>query len=128
MYDRQLLQEKLIQIDEALQRIRRHSSSMKTVDDYLDSDHGLDMLDSIAMMLIAIGENFKKIDHETKGTLLCEYPDINWGGVKGIRDVLSHQYFNIDAEVIFNLCNKDLPNLIQTVQTMLHNTKQQSDS
>ena len=128
MYDRQLLHEKLIQIDEALQRIRRRSSSMKTVDDYLDSDHGLDMLDSIAMMLIAIGENFKKIDHETKGTLLCEYPEINWAGVKGIRDVLSHQYFNIDAEVIFNLCNKDLPNLIQAVQTMLHNTKQHSDS
>jgi len=128
MYDRQLLQEKLIQIDEALQRIQRRCSSMKTVDDYLDSDYGLDMLDSIAMILIAISENFKKIDHETKGTLLCEYPNINWTGVKGIRDVLSHQYFNIDAEVIFNLCNKDLPHLIQTVQTMLHNIKHHSNS
>lgn len=38
------------------------------------------------MMLIAVGENFKKIDKETDGNLLNDYPNINWTGVKGIRD------------------------------------------
>ncbi|MBW1759325.1 MAG: hypothetical protein JRI88_03225 [Deltaproteobacteria bacterium] len=57
MYDKTLLLEKLQQIDEALGRIERRSSSIKTADDFLDSDMGLDMLDAIAMMLIVIGEN-----------------------------------------------------------------------
>jgi hypothetical protein len=62
MLDKLLLQENLQQIDEALNRIGRRFSSISTVDDFLDSDYGLDMLDSIAMMLIAVGENFKGID------------------------------------------------------------------
>ena len=59
------------------------------------------MVDGIAMMLIAIGENFKAIDTETERKFLTQhFPDIHWPGVKGVRNVLSHQYFNIDTEDI----------------------------
>lgn len=118
MFDKLLLIEKLTQIDDALNRIERRFSSIKTVDHFLDSEQGLDMLDSIAMMLIAVGENFKKIDKDTDGKLLVRYPNINWSGVKGIRDVLSHQYFNIDAEEIFRICSRDLPDLHNAVKDM----------
>ncbi|MBZ4220094.1 MAG: hypothetical protein LAC69_07950 [Chlorobium sp.] len=84
MYNKIQLFEKLVQIEHALVTIERRFSSIKTADDFLDSDQGMDMLDGIAMMLIAIGENFKKIDSQTKGTLFEEYPDINWSGVKGL--------------------------------------------
>lgn len=76
MFDKHLLIEKLTQIDDALNRIERRFSSIKTVDHFLDSEQGLDMLDSIAMMLIAVGENFKKIDKDTDGKLLVRYPNI----------------------------------------------------
>lgn len=118
MFDKLLLIEKLTQIDDALNRIERRFSSIKTVDHFLDSEQGLDMLDSIAMMLIAVGENFKKIDKDTDGKLLVRCPNINWSGVKGIRDVLSHQYFNIDAEEIFRICSRDLPDLHNAVKDM----------
>lgn len=118
MFDKLLLIEKLTQIDDALNRIERRFSSIKTVDHFLDSEQGLDMLDSIAMMLIAVGENFKKIDKDTDGKFLIRYPNINWSGVKGIRDVLSHQYFNIDAEEIFRICSHDLPDLHNAVKDM----------
>ncbi|MBW2099900.1 MAG: DUF86 domain-containing protein [Deltaproteobacteria bacterium] len=119
MYDKTLLLEKLQQIDEALGRIERRSSSIKTADDFLDSDMGLDMLDAIAMMLIAIGENFKKIDAETDGRLLGRYPHIHWSGVKGVRDVLSHQYFNINAEEIFRICTREIKPLREAVRQMI---------
>ncbi len=121
MYDKHLLLEKLSQIDNALERVKRRFSSIKTVDQFLDSEQGLDMLDSIAMMLIAVGENFKKIDTDTEGKLFMRYQHINWSGVKGIRDVLSHQYFNIDAEEIFRICSHDLPNLHHAVKDMIKN-------
>ncbi len=119
MYDQTLLLEKLQQIDEALGRIERRSSSIKTADDFLDSDMGLDMLDAIAMMLVAIGENFKKIDVETEGALLGRYPHIHWSGVKGVRDVLSHQYFNINAEEIFRICTREIKPLRDAVRQMI---------
>ena len=123
MHDKQLLREKLLQINDALSKIERRFSSISTVDEFLDSEHGLDMLDSIAMMLIAVGENFKKIDNETEGKLLGDYPEINWTGVKGIRDVLSHHYFNLDAEVIFQVCKKDIPDLHNAVQDMIQKSE-----
>ncbi len=91
MYDVALLLEKLEQIDEALAKIKRRFVSIDSSDDFLDSDRGQDMLDGIAMMLIAVGENFKTIDKETEGKLLAHYPNIHWHGVKGVRDVLAHQ-------------------------------------
>jgi uncharacterized protein with HEPN domain len=75
------------------------------------------------MMLIAIGEVFKKIDKMTKGTFLIHYPEIDWSGVKGIRDVLSHDYFNIDGEEIFSICSKDIPVLSEIVIKMLKDSK-----
>ena len=119
MYDETLLLEKLEQIGEALAKIKRRFANINSPDDFLDSDQGLDMLDGIAMMLIAIGENFKKIDKETEGKLLAHYPTIHWQGIKGVRDILSHQYFNIDSEEVFYICDRDLQPLRNAVREMI---------
>jgi|UniRef100_Q3ANS8 uncharacterized protein with HEPN domain len=119
MYDTTLLLEKLEQIDLAIEKIKRRFTTIKRPDDFLDSEQGIDMLDAIAMMLIAIGENFKIIDKATNGSLFVPYPHINWAGVKGLRDILSHQYFNIDAEEIFEICQKHLDDLHEVVKHMM---------
>ncbi len=119
MYDKIPLLEKLLQVEKALVTIERRFSSITTADDFLDSDQGMDMLDGIAMMLIAVGENFKKIDTHSEGALLAEYPDINWSGIKGLRDILAHQYFNIDAEQIFQICSDNLGDLHRAVNQMI---------
>ena len=62
MYDQELLGEKLHQISDALAKIARRFETIQSADDFLDSEHGQDMLDSICMMLIAVGENFKSIE------------------------------------------------------------------
>jgi len=119
MYDRDLLIEKLEQINDALDRVRRRSERINSSDDFLDTPEGLDKLDAICMMLIAVGEIFKKIDTETGGELLAGYSEIDWKGVKGVRDVLSHNYFNIDAEEIYFICKNNLMPLQQVVKSML---------
>jgi uncharacterized protein with HEPN domain len=76
-------------------------------------------LDAIAMLLIAIGESFKKIDKETKGKFLEKYPDIDWKGIIGVRNVLAHDYFDIDVEQIHKICYRDIPQLKKTLEHML---------
>jgi len=120
MYDKTLLKERLTQILKALLKIQRRSSQIHSPADFLHDDKGEDMLDSIAMMLVAIGDHFKRIDKETGGSLLSRYPQIDWQGVKGIRDILAHHYFNIDPDIIFNICRDKLPALIDTVRVMLN--------
>lgn len=115
MSDRTTIYEKLIQIHDALQRIERRFARISTPDDFLDTEVGQDMLDAISMMLVAIGENLKWLDRETNGKLFEPYPNINWHGAKGLRDVLAHRYFDIDAEAVFSLCQRQIPDLKQAI-------------
>ena len=119
MPDMSLIRERLLQIEESLNRIQRRSSNIKSPEDFTANEDNLDKLDAIAMMLIAIGESFRKIDFETDGQWLEKYPEIDWRGVIGIRNVLAHDYFDIDAEQIFKICQRDIPQLLDTVQRML---------
>ena len=71
------------------------------------------------MLLITIVESLKNLDKVTNGELLPEYPEIEWKKVKGLRDIISHQYFDVNAEAIFDVCKEKLPDLIRVVKMML---------
>ncbi len=55
----------------------------------------------------------------TNRSLLFNYPDIDWKGVKGVRDIISHHYFDLDAEEIYEICRTHIPLLHQTVKQMI---------
>jgi len=97
--------------------------TIETSDDFFDDANGLEKLDSISMRLIVIGEGFKNIDKLTDNKLLNKYPYIDWNGVKGVRDVLSHHYFQIDAEIIFDICEHHLLELLDVVEKIIIEVK-----
>jgi len=68
------------------------------------------------MKLIAVGESLKNIDKITHQTLLVTYPNIEWKKIKGIRDILSHHYFDLDANVIFEICTEHISDLLSTLK------------
>jgi len=118
MHNVDLLKEILKQIHEALLRVQRRFTGINSPEDFY-TEAGTDKLDAITMMLITIGESFKKIDKETDRQFLTRYPQIDWKGVKGIRNILVHDYFNIDAEEIFDVCQNDIPSLLEVVEKMI---------
>jgi len=75
------------------------------------------------MQLIAIGESLKNIDKITDKKLLEKYPQVDWRGVKGIRDIISHHYFDLDAEEIYFVCDTKLDTLIKTIEKILKDLK-----
>jgi uncharacterized protein with HEPN domain len=123
MYDKTLLRDKLEQINEAMARIEKRFSAIASPSDFIATEPNQDKLDAIAMVLIAIGESFKKIDKETGGEFLKNYPDIDWKGVIGVRHVLAHDYFDIDVEEIYKICKHDIPHLRKTIAHMLEVTR-----
>jgi uncharacterized protein with HEPN domain len=72
------------------------------------------------MQLIAVGESVKNLDKVTQGKLLSQYPSIEWKRVMGMRDVISHHYFDLDAEVVYTVCTEHIQVLAEVVQQMLH--------
>ena len=126
MYDNDLIRAILGQIYEAAGRIKRRFSTVQRPDDFLADNDGLDRLDAICMMLIAIGESLKHLDKITDGKLLSMYPEVDWKGAKGARDIISHHYFDLNAEAVFGICQDDIPGLIATVERMIKEMDQGS--
>ena len=121
MFDIELAREILSQILTAANRVEKRSAGMNKPDDFLGSEESLDKLDAICMMLIAIGENLKNLDKITGGTLLPQYPEVDWKGAKGMRDIISHHYFDLNAEVVFTICKERIPGLVTTIKRMKDN-------
>ena len=58
--------------------------------------------------MINIGEALKQIDKLTESKLLENYPGIDWKKAKGMRDIITHHYFDIDAETVFVVCSEHI--------------------
>ncbi len=119
MHDSQLVKEILNQVFQAINRILKRFETVTSPDFFSVSEEGREKLDSICMQLIAIGESIKNLDKITEGKLFSQYPNIEWKKVKGIRDVISHHYFDVDNEIVYNVCKVHIPLLLKTVKKML---------
>lgn len=119
MLDRELLLADLTNIVWALEQISKRFQPIQSSADFLKDDTGLEKLDSICMQLINIGEVLKQIDKLTDSQLLLKYPDIDWKKAKGMRDIITHHYFDIDAETIYTVCREHLPAMKATMAKIL---------
>ena len=124
MYDKELVDYILNQILEATGKIIQRFEHITNASEFTGSPFGMEKLDSICMQLIAIGESLKNIDKITNRELLCQYPNIDWKGAKGIRDIIMHQYFDIDADDFFLVCKKHIPPLAQTIKKIIFEINQ----
>jgi uncharacterized protein with HEPN domain len=62
-----------------------------------------------------LGEVARSIPQEFKQT----YPDIPWAQISKMRNVLIHIYFGIDQEIIWEIVQRDLPDLKAQVDSIL---------
>ena len=100
----------LLDIQSAIERLQERTERIHDVDDFLGSSEGMILLDASCMLLIAIGESLKNLDKVTDGKLLPTYPSIPWKQVKGMRDIISHHYFDVDpAQVLWIITNEINP-------------------
>ena len=119
MSDNEMLMEVLLQTLDAIKRIIKRFEPVESASFFTDTTDGIEKLDGICMLLIAVGESLKNIDKITGKTLLPRYPEIDWKGAKGMRDIISHHYFDIDAEEIFWVCENNLPPLAETMEKII---------
>ena len=118
MYDKELVLDILEQIIEAIEIVQERCTFATCEDDFLDTKEGQEKLDSICMKLIAVGESLKNIDKITDKKLLKQYSEIEWKKIKGIRDFISHHYFDLDAEVIFGICQNNIDDLLKVLKNI----------
>ena len=107
----------------AIERVEERTKDIQTIDDFLCSSSGMVLLDATCMLLIAIGESLKNLDKTTDGKLLPTYPSIPWKNVKGMRDIIAHHYFDVDAAQILWIVNNEIGPLKTAIQFFIDELK-----
>ena len=102
----------------ALERIESKARPLLANPALLDCEEGQDLLDVICMQFLAAGEALKRLEKLHPGLLTTNYPNIDWKGAMGFRDVIAHQYFDLDSEQVLLICQEALPGVLESIRAL----------
>jgi uncharacterized protein with HEPN domain len=86
--------------------------------------HGVDLarfveddktFDAVVRNLEIIGEAAKHIPLEVQ----TRYPGVEWRSIAGLRDIVAHEYFGIDEDILWDIVVNQVPHLLEQVQEIL---------
>ena len=76
----------------------------KSKEDFMESSA---LQDSVIRRIEIIGEAIKNLPEAVKK----QHTDVPWKNIAGMRDILIHEYFGVDLDLIFEVVRKDIPEL-----------------
>ncbi len=95
--------------------------AMTEIESYL-KDADFDSFLSNSMMRFAsikqleiIGEASNHISVETKG----QFETVEWSQIVGMRNIFVHEYFGVDTSIVWEIIQKDLPELRRKIEKIL---------
>lgn len=71
--------------------------------------------DAVIRNLEVIGEAIKKVPDGIR----VKHPQIDWKKIGALRDILIHEYFGIDVEIVWDIVQNKLPVLKSQIQQLL---------
>lgn len=119
MSDNQLtIRDRLEDILESINLIQEWSEGRKTVQDFMGSSTGVMAFNACVMRFQVIGEHVGKL-LKNENNPLDAYPQISWQAIYGLRNIISHEYANIDEDIIVSVVNDDLAPLKDAIVELL---------
>jgi uncharacterized protein with HEPN domain len=97
---------------ESIEKIREYTFNFDNADQFYSDNLAFD---AVLMNFVIIGEMVDKISTKLQNL----HPEIEWGKIKGFRNLVAHDYFGIDAEEVWQIINQDLPVLYQQASKIL---------
>ena len=94
--------------------------SARAIEDFLQERRYEDFLTD-RMLRNAIERNLEVIDEAARhlsADIRIEHQDIPWSSIIGLRNVIAHEYGEIEYEKIWIVCTRRLPLLIEQLESM----------
>jgi uncharacterized protein with HEPN domain len=90
----------------------------------LDYAEGMDLLEfkQSCITVDAVVRNFEIIGEASKSLpdhIKEKYPEIPWEKMYGLRNLISHEYFGVDYEMIWEIIISDLPQNLLDLKEIL---------
>ena len=74
--------------------------------------------------LQVLAESSQRVSEQLKS----EHPEIDWRGMAGLRNVLVHDYLRIDLDIVWNVIERDLPDLKTKTDAILQTLRERSEN
>jgi uncharacterized protein with HEPN domain len=97
---------------EAIDRIDRYTAGL-TRDAFIANEM---VLDAVLRNLAVLAEAAGHIPSEVQRRL----PEVPWAAICGARNVMVHEYFAVDEDVIWDTITRDLPPLVPALRRLLN--------
>ena len=49
----------------------------------------------------------------------ARFPEVEWQDIKDFRNILAHEYFGVDLEIVWKVIQEDLPQLYEAIIKLL---------
>jgi len=95
----------------AMARIRRYTKDL-TYDEFVEDEK---TMDAVLRNLEVIGEAARNIPEELKN----RFPDVEWRRMIGLRNIITHEYFGVDMNIIWQVATRNVPETEPLVVAML---------
>lgn len=96
---------------EAIDKIRRYTEGMSRETFIADGK----TVDAVVRNIIVIGEASRNIPPE----ITAANPDIPWDEMRGIRNIVVHEYFGVSHDILWSTVTDDLPPLVPILERIL---------
>lgn len=100
----------------ALDKIGRYVAGM----DYKAFRTDEKTIDAVERNIEVIGEATANLPE----ALLARFPAVPWHRMRGLRNILAHEYFGVDLSIIWQTVQKDLPPLRAQLQRILDEARE----
>ena len=112
------IRDRLEDILESIGLIEEWSQGMTELHDFMISPGRVMAFNACVQRLQVIGEHVGKLLKENANPLEC-YPEIPWQAIYGMRNIIAHEYGNIDEAIVVSVINDDLPKLKAVIKDLL---------
>lgn len=112
------IHDRLEDILDSINLIQEWSEGRTTVNDFMSSSNGVMAFNACVMRFQVIGEHIGKL-LKNDAKPLDDYTNIPWNAIYGMRNIISHEYANIDEEIIVSVIKEDLPPLKEAIVKLL---------
>ncbi|MBB6098525.1 uncharacterized protein with HEPN domain [Deinobacterium chartae] len=96
---------------EAIERIGRYVNGMR-----LEDFEGSELVrDAVLRNLAFLGETVKYLPPEVHAA----HPDLPWDEMRGTRNLVVHDYFGLDLQMVWHTVHHELPPLVPRLERIL---------
>lgn len=103
--------EALIDIERAARRVLRYAADC----DRASLETNDEKVSAILYQITIIGEATKRLSQDFRQ----QHPEIPWREIAGMRDVIVHEYDQVDLDVVWDVIQNKLPELLISLQPLL---------